>query len=258
MHGGTRSRLAAATYQEEATPPEPVRVLAVVGSEGASSLLPSTLAAASFAVTVPEDVDEAVTLARRLNPHVVLIDLRVTGAAGFGLCRQLRTFSVAYIVMLGGRDDVDRRVGLSVGIDEYIDRLSNWTDVVARLQAMLSRPVATTPGDRPPAQVLDDLTIDLASRTVCVGDRLVSLTPTEFDLLATLVSHPTRVVERDELLQLVWGTAWVGEDHLIDVHMSNLRRKLGDDPRQPKYIQTVRGVGYRITVPPAQGQACSC
>ena len=258
MHGGTTPRLAAATHHAATPPPEPVRVLAVVGSEGPSSLLPTTLAAASFAVTVPDDLDQAVSLARQLNPHIVLVDLSATGAAGFGLCRQLRTFSVAYIVMLGGRDDVDRRVGFSVGIDEYIDRLSSWRDVVARLQAMLSRPVATAPADRPPAQVLDDLTIDLANRTVCVGARLVALTPTEFDLLATLVSHPCRVVGRDELLRLVWGTAWVGENHLIDVHMSNLRRKLGDDPRQAKYIQTVRGSGYRITVPPTQGPACAC
>lgn len=237
------------------SPTEPVRVLAVVGSEGASSMLPSSLAAASFSVTVPEGAEDAVALARRVDPHIVLIDLAATGCAGFSLCRELRTFSVAYIVMLGGRDgQEDRRLGLAVGVDEFVDRLSSSRDVIARLQAMLSRP-DSAPDDPPPLQRVGDLAIDLARRTVHVDGAAVHLTQTEFDLLATLASHPSRVVSRPELLRLVWGTTWTSDDHLIDVHMSNLRRKIGDTPGSAKYIRTVRGAGYRIVDAPPRGSA---
>lgn len=254
MDGGSTPTLAA--NDRVASGPELLRILAVVGSEGTSSLLPTSLAAAGFAVTVPEGPDAAVALARQLDPHAVLVDLAATGAAGFELCRELRTFSVAYIVMLGGRDDdADRRLALSVGIDEYVDRLASSREVIARLQAMLSRPVAPAPDEASAIQWVGDLAIDLAGRKVRLGSCEVHLTRTEFDLLATLVSHPCRTVERAELLQLVWDTDWTTEDHLIDVHMSNLRRKLGDSPTRAKYVRTVRGVGYRVARPPTQGPA---
>ena len=254
MNGGMLPVLAAGEQElVSGYTAEPIRVLAVSGPAGAPSLLAGLVGSPSFAVTVAERPGQAIELARQIDPEVVVVDMAATGSAGFPLCRELRTFSVAYIVMLAGRDDdVDRRVGLSVGIDEYLSRPASAQDVVACILGMLSRPDVPAADDASSRWTLGDLTVDLVNRTVHVAGCAVALTRTEFDLLATLITQPHRVVSRAQLLQLVWGTSWVGEDHLIDVHMSNLRRKLGDTPRCATYLRTVRGQGYRIAGVPTQ------
>jgi DNA-binding response OmpR family regulator len=177
---------------------------------------------------------------------VIVLDLGLPGIDGVEVCRQVRTFSEAYVVMLTGRDEeVDRLVGLSVGADDYMTKPFSPRELVARIRAMLRRPRGGSAESGEERRV-GDLAIDVGAREVRAGEERVELTRTEFDLLAILTDHPKQVLTRAQLLERVWGADWFGDDHVVDVHMSSLRRKLGDDPRSPRYIRTVRGVGYRL------------
>jgi DNA-binding response OmpR family regulator len=194
-------------------------------------------------------------VAREVDPDVVVLDLGLPGIDGLEVCRQLRTFSDAYVVMLTARDtEMDTIVGLSVGADDYITKPFSPRELVARIRAMLRRPrtAAATPGataadaQMPPARLFGPLSIELASRQVFLEGDLIPLTRTEFDILAALSSRPGAVWSRRQLIDAVWGEPWVGNDHLVDVHVGHLRRKLGDDPADPRFVFTVRGVGYRM------------
>jgi DNA-binding response OmpR family regulator len=155
--------------------------------------------------------------------------------------------------MLTARDtEVDTVVGLSVGADDYITKPFSPRELVARIQAMLRRPRraaqdATAPGeDRRPPRQIGALSIDVDGREVRLDDAEIVLTRTEFDLLDALSSRPGKVLGRRQLIDIVWGDNWVGNDNIVDVHVGHLRRKLGDDLTQPRYVTTVRGVGYRM------------
>jgi DNA-binding response OmpR family regulator len=166
------------------------------------------------------------------------------------VCRQVRTFSDCYIVMLTARsDEVDTLVGLSVGADDYLTKPFSPRELVARVHALLRRPRACAgmpPDGGQSARVVGGLRIDVAAREVHVDGRPVALTRTEFDVLATLSAHPTRVLTRSALIADVWGQDWFGDEHLVDVHIGHLRRKLGDDAANPRFVRTIRGVGYRM------------
>jgi DNA-binding response OmpR family regulator len=191
----------------------------------------------------------AVEVARELDPDVVVLDLGLPGQDGLEVCRQLRTFSDAYVVMLTARaDEVDTLVGLSVGADDYMTKPFSPRELVARLRAMLRRPrpIGVHAGATPQLRAFGDLSIDPLGRDVWVGTELVPLTRTEFDLLAALSARPQMAFSRRQLIDDVWGSGWVGDEHLVDVHVLHLRRKLGDDATASRYIRTVRGVGYRM------------
>jgi DNA-binding response OmpR family regulator len=203
-----------------------------------------------FEVSSASDGVEALRLARESDPDVVVLDLSLPGIDGLEVCRQLRTFSDAYVVMLTARDtEVDTIVGLSVGADDYMTKPFSPRELVARIHAMLRRPRAATrvvAAAEPPPRVFGDLRIDVSAREVSVGAQAVNLTRTEFDVLAAVSARPGLVFTRRQLLEAVWGDDWFGNEHLIDVHIGHLRRKLGDDPGDPRYVLTVRGVGYRM------------
>jgi DNA-binding response OmpR family regulator len=202
-----------------------------------------------FDVEIAADGESAVELVSRSRPDVVLLDVMLPGIDGIETCRQIRTFSDAYVVMLTARAaEVDKLVGLSVGADDYVTKPFSPRELLARVRAMLRRPRAGR-GESEPPRRLGDLTIDPGAREVRVGARVVELTPTEFDLLEALSSRPRLVFSRGQLRQHVWGTQCYGDDHLVDVHLANLRRKLGDDPKGHRYVLTVRGVGYRMGEP---------
>jgi DNA-binding response OmpR family regulator len=140
-------------------------------------------------------------------------------------------------------------VGLSVGADDYVTKPFSPRELVARIRAMLRRPRivgAAAQEVAAPARVFGPLSIDVASRQVFIDGELIALTRTEFDILAALSSRPGQVWSRRQLIEAVWGEPWVGNDHLVDVHVGHLRRKLGDDPAEPRFVFTVRGVGYRM------------
>ena len=205
--------------------------------------------------------------ARDLAPDVVVLDVMLPGIDGFEVCRQLRTFSDAYVLMLTARtDEIDRVVGLSVGADDYVIKPFSPRELVARVKALLRRPRTSSresapafaaAGTPPPGTTRDDegsaatgwtrgdLTVDLRRRSVTVKGLPVELTALEFELLALLSREPGVVFTRQQLLDRVWGVDFVGDDHVVDVHVANLRRRLGDDAAHPAHIETVRGVGYR-------------
>lgn len=224
------------------------RALVVDDEVPLADVVASYLRREHFDVTVCHSGAEALDVAREVDPDVVVLDLGLPGIDGIEVCRQLRTFSDAYVVMLTARDtEVDTIVGLSVGADDYMTKPFSPRELVARIRAMLRRPrtVGATP-DTAPARVFGPLSIDEASRQVFLDGVPIALTRTEFDILAALSSRPGVVWSRRQLIDTVWGEPWVGNDHLVDVHVGHLRRKLGDDPTDPRFVFTVRGVGYRM------------
>ena len=171
-----------------------------------------------------------------------MLDLMLPGMDGLEACRRIRSFSDAYVVMLTARtDELDKIVGLSTGADDYITKPFSPRELVARIRAMLRRPRLPAADPAAPPR-FGELELDQAAREVTVGGRPVALTRLEFDLLATLAERPRVVFTRRQLLDHVWGEDWFGDEHVVDVHVAKLRRKLGD----PDLVRTVRGVGFRI------------
>lgn len=230
------------------------RALVVDDEVPLASVIASYLEREHFEVSIAHNGTEAVAMAREIDPDVVVLDLALPGIDGLEACRQLRTFSDAYVVMLTARDtEMDTVIGLSVGADDYVTKPFSPRELVARIRAMLRRPrtVSTTTEadavpDQPPPRVFGPLRVDVAGREVFVDERPITLTRTEFDVLAALSARPGVVFSRRQLLDAVWTESWVGNEHLVDVHIGHLRRKLGDDPADPRYVMTVRGVGYRM------------
>lgn len=207
------------------------------------ALVADQLREEGFEVDTARDGRTALELARSREPDLVVLDLGLPDTDGIEVCRQLRTFSQAYVLMLTGRDDeLDKVIGLSVGADDYITKPFSPREMIARVRAMLRRP-RTLPGGGDTRR-FGQLVIDIAARDVYLAERTVDLTRTEFDLLDLLSSKPNAVFTRTALMAAVWGRDWVGDDHVVDVHMSTLRRKLADDPQDPRFIRTIRGVGY--------------
>jgi DNA-binding response OmpR family regulator len=186
----------------------------------------------------------ALELVRSWQPDVVILDLMLPGLGGLEVCAQLRQFSDAYVLMLTARsEEIDRVVGLTVGADDYLTKPFSPRELVARVKAVLRRPRrAPEPAVLPLAAGLE---VDEPRRLVSVDGHRIELTAIEFNVLAALVRSPGVVLSRGEIYDRVWGGEFVGDDHLVDVHVANVRRKLGDDPASPRFIETLRGVGYR-------------
>jgi len=224
----------------------PVRALVVEDAREFRELVVEQLTEEGFRVETAADGRTAVELARALQPDVIILDLGLPDMDGLEVCRQVRTFSEAYVVILTFRDDeIDKLVGLSVGADDYMTKPFSPRELIARIRAMLRRPRGSG-AMGPSERRFGDLTIDPGAREVHVGDVKVDLTRIEFNLLDALSERPRLVFSRSQLLERIWGENWYGDDHVVDVHMSSLRRKIGDDPQSPRYIRTVRGVGYRL------------
>ena len=239
------------TPLDSSEPPPRARVLVVEDEESLSRLIASYLSRDGYDVEVVRDGLEAIAHARAVPPDVVVLDLGLPGADGIEVCRTLRTFSDCYVIILTARvEEVDRLIGLSVGADDYLTKPFSPRELVARVGVMLRRPRGFAGGAVAPEThevlTVGDLSVDMSAREVRAGDRLVELTRTEFDVLAALVRHPRTAFSRDQLTEQVWGPAWFGDSHLVDVHVGHVRRKLDDDPSTPVYVQTVRGFGYRL------------
>ena len=224
------------------------RPLALVVDDEAplADLVRSYLEREGFDVETAADGEAGVRLARDRRPDVVILDLMLPGIDGIEACRRIRAFSDAYILMLTARaEEVDAIVGLSSGADDYVTKPFSPGELMARVRALLRRPR----GDPTAALVVrrfGDLELDPLAREVRRGGEPVELTRLEFELLDVLSREPRVAFSREQLVERVWGGGWFGDDHVVDVHVANLRRKLGDDARAGRYVRTVRGVGYRM------------
>ncbi|RSM58182.1 DNA-binding response regulator [Actinoplanes sp. ATCC 53533] len=206
-----------------------------------------------FDVVVATDGISAVEVAQRERPDIAILDLGLPGVDGIEVCRRIRQFTDAYIVMVTGRtDEVDKIVGLSVGADDYVTKPFSPRELAARIQAMRRRPRAAAAAPSAAIREFGTLRIDPDVREVTVDGQVLDLTKIEFGLLDLLSSAPRRTFTRNQLLEDVWGDNWYGDDHIIDVHVGNLRKKLGESASAPRYIRTLRGVGYRFEPPTTQ------
>jgi two-component system, OmpR family, response regulator RegX3 len=227
-------------------------VLLVEDEESIVEPLREALGREGFDATVARTAAEALELARIEEPDAVLLDVMLPDGSGFDVCRELRSRSSVPIIMVTARgEEADRVVGLELGADDYVTKPFSAREVVARIRAVLRRAGArpeARDGERGPLRV-GELEVDVARRTASLRGAPLELSRKEFDVLALLAEEGGRVVTRERLLEDVWDTSWLGSTKTLDVHVSGLRRKLGDDPSAPAYLRTVRGVGFRLAAP---------
>lgn len=227
----------------------PQRILVVDDEREIRRLVSSYLVDDGFIV---EELDNGRAALERLGrgPDIdlVLLDIRMPELDGIDTLRQLRTFSEVHVIMLtAAAEETDRLIGLSVGADDYVTKPFSPREVVARVKAVLRRTRAT-PQSAPLAKALEftGIVVDIDRHQVKVDGRDVELSALQFSLLQTLVESPGRVFARHQLIDRVWGRDFYGEERIVDVHVGNLRKALGDSAGSPRFLETVRGVGYRF------------
>jgi DNA-binding response OmpR family regulator len=220
------------------------RALVVDDERDLAAVVADYLRREGFATAIAYDGPQAVDEARRFDPSLVILDLGLPGLDGIEVCRAIRAFSDCYIIMLTARaDEAGKLSGLALGADDYVTKPFSPRELVARVRVLQRRPRVLQTARA--ALTVGELRIDLAARAVELAGRPVELTRTEFDILALLAACPGMAVSRETILRSLWGgTEWVGGSHTADVHIANLRRKLG--PAGRHHIRTVHGVGYRL------------
>jgi two-component system, OmpR family, alkaline phosphatase synthesis response regulator PhoP len=225
-----------------------VRTILVVEDEmNIARLVRDYLEHAGFEVIVTGDGDSALASARGSKPDLMVLDLGLPGRDGLDVAREIRRTSNVPIIMLTARgDEADRVAGLELGADDYVVKPFSPKELVARVRALLRRSDAATDTGAEVLRVAD-VEVDVPRMRVSVGGRPVDVTPTEFELLATLARRPGRVFTRGQLLDAIHGVSIESYERAIDAHVKNLRRKIEPEPGRPRYLLTVRGVGYRFT-----------
>lgn len=214
-------------------------------------VLDAYLRAEGFDVVTASDGTAALAAVQARVPDLALLDIMMPGIDGLELTKRLqRDYDLPIILVTARVDEIDRLIGLEIGADDYIGKPFSPREVVARVKAVLRRLDRST-GDEP-AHILriGGLVIDPGSRSVEIDGAPIALTRTEFDLLTVMAAHPGHVYSRMQLMEAGQGVAYEGYERTIDAHVKNLRRKLGEDPKDPRYIQTVFGVGYKLEARP--------
>src|SRR3954469_6692531 len=227
------------------------RALVVDDAAENRMLVSALLIQQGFAVHQAADGEAAVAAAEQNALDLIVLDLGLPDIDGVEVCRRVRTFSDAHVLMLTAQDtELDKVVGFEAGADDYVTKPFSIAELMGRVKAVLRRATRSARATKAPvaerSRTFGILTIDPLAREVTLGSETLELTRIEFDLLDTLSAEPRVAFSRAQLLERVWGPNWFGDDHLVDVHISNLRRKLADDPRSPDFVCTVRGVGYRM------------
>ncbi|HST68050.1 MAG TPA: response regulator transcription factor [Solirubrobacterales bacterium] len=224
------------------------KILVVEDEESISQPFADALRRANFEAVVTGTAAGALELANSEHPDLVMLDLILPDGDGRDVCRELRRHSDVPIMMLTARGtEMDKIVGLELGADDYVVKPFSAAEVISRIRAVLrrSRP---REAEAQPLRV-GELVLDPAARIATLGGERLDLSRKEFDLLAALMRNGGRVVKRDDLMAEVWDANWYGSTKTLDVHVGWLRRKLGDSPTEPTYIETVRGVGFRFAAP---------
>jgi DNA-binding response OmpR family regulator len=192
------------------------------------------------------DGEEALQYARNNHYDIILLDLMLPKLGGLDVCQQIREFSAVPIIMLTAKgDDMDKILGLEYGADDYITKPFNILEVKARIKAIMRRsdPKKNT-ADTAKLIEVKNMKMDCESRRVYIDNKEINLTAKEFDVLELLITNPNKVYSRDKLLNLVWGTEYLGDVRTVDVHIRRLREKIEEKPGDPKYVHTKWGVGY--------------
>ena len=227
-----------------------IAILVVDDDENLRRLVAAYLESEGYEVEQAADADAALQSVEKHEPDLILLDLMLPGLSGLEVARRVRAKRPVPILMLtarGSEDDVLQ--GFDAGADDYLVKPFSPKVLVARVRAILRRSGVDTQEEEEKALSVGDISIDRKTREVRVEGREVELTTTEFDLLRVLAEHPGWVYSREELLESVWGYKYLGESRLVDVHIANLRKKIGDDPADPQFVRTVRGVGYKLQSP---------
>lgn len=226
----------------------PSRILVVDDEREIRRLVSSYLIDDGFVVEEADNGRAALErLARGPALDLVLLDVRMPELDGIDTLRELRTFSEVHVIMLtAAAEETDRLIGLSVGADDYVTKPFSPREVVARVKAVLRRTRASQPSRLAEALEFDGISVDVDRHTVMVDDVPVDLSALQFSLLHTMAESPGRVFARHQLIDRVWGRDFYGEERIVDVHVGNLRKALGDSAGTPRFIETVRGVGYRF------------
>ena len=220
-------------------------ILVVDDEERLTSLVKAYLMQEGFRVATARNGREALFIARQEKPDLIVLDLMMPEMDGYEFMRLHRKERETPIILLTARvEDSDKVLGLELGADDYVTKPFSPRELTARVRAVLRRAGQAAP--EPDLLRAADITLDRAGHTVRVGERMADLTPSEFDLLATLMSAPGRAFSRLELLDRLQGTTYEGYERTIDVHVKNLRAKIEPDPSKPRYVETVYGVGYRF------------
>jgi DNA-binding response OmpR family regulator len=227
------------------------RVLFVEDESSIYEPFSKALAREGFEPVVARTAARALELAEDGDFAIVLLDLTLPDGDGRDVCRALRRTSSVPILMLTARGtEADRIVGLELGADDYVVKPFSGGEVIARIRAILRRATPAGDAEQPPEPVaVGELEVDPAARRARLKGEELQLSRKEFDLLSELIRHAGRVVTREQLMDRVWDENWFGSTKTLDVHIRWLRQKLGDDPADPRYLHTVRGVGFRFTAP---------
>jgi DNA-binding response OmpR family regulator len=221
-------------------------VLLVEDAPEFTLLMKDVLTDAGYRVRSVSTLADAFTATAAAMPDVVVLDLGLPDGDGLDLCRAIREHSNAYVIVVSGRaQEFDKLLGFRLGADDFLMKPFSGRELVARVDALLRRPRSDAAEGLP--RVFGDLVLDPHSREVSVAGVPIELTRIEFDLLETLSAHPRLVITRQQLLDTVWGPNWFGDDHVVDVHVANLRRKIDGDADQ-SWVRTVRGVGYSMAL----------
>ena len=209
--------------------------------------LSASLGAAGYAVTTATDAASALESAALRHPAAVVLDLRLPDMDGVEVCRRLRQWSDVPVIVVSAMDsEMQKIAALDAGADDYVTKPYSAGELLARLRAALRRASESVEGASRVS--FGDVVVDLALQQVLRAGRLVHLTPTEYQLVATLARHPGKVLTHAMLLRSVWGLAYQGETHYLRVYMARLRRKLEVDPSRPRHLLTQSGVGYRLVI----------
>jgi two-component system alkaline phosphatase synthesis response regulator PhoP len=225
-----------------------LRVLVVDDESAIRQLLEYNLKQAGFAVHTLDSGHSVVEWVRDNKPDLVLLDVMLPGQSGFEICQEMRRQGLSTpVIMLTARDDeIERVLGLEIGADDYVTKPFSPREVVARVRAVLRRSAVEPVADDSELIRVGDIRVNVQNYEVEVRGKRIDLTTREFELLVYLCRNVNRVLSRDQLLEHVWGYDFAGDTRIVDVHISHLRDKIERNPKQPEYIKTVRGIGYKL------------